>query len=172
MPILANPRHELFCQAIASGRAAIEAYKVAGYKESSAKANATRLMENDGISSRIAELRAQQSAKAELSRDQFRQFLINIIQAKPEQASMQNPLCEIAMTKKGPAPVFPDKLGAAARLAKLTGWNSVEKVSVEAGENLASFLGRLFVGGGTLSSNGGENGERSKQTSGSAAIRQ
>jgi CxxC motif-containing protein (DUF1111 family) len=37
-------------------------------------------MENDGISSRIAELRAQQSAKAELSRDQFRQFLINIIQ--------------------------------------------------------------------------------------------
>jgi hypothetical protein len=98
--------------------------------------------------------------------------LSTLIQAKPEQASMQNPLCEIAMTKKGPAPVFPDKLGAAARLAKLTGWNSVEKVSVEAGENLASFLGRLFVGGGTLSSNGGENGERSKQTSGSAAIRQ
>jgi hypothetical protein len=42
--------------------------------------------------------------------------------------------------KKGPAPVFPDKLGATAQLAKLTGWNSVEKVSVEAGENLASFL--------------------------------
>ena len=44
-------------------------------------------------------------------------FLINVIQAKPEQASMQNPLCEIAMTKEGPAPVFPDKLGAAAQLA-------------------------------------------------------
>jgi hypothetical protein len=69
-------------------------------------------MENDGISSRIAELRAQQSAKAELSRDQFRQFLINIIQAKPEEASMQNSLCEIAMTKGMPTPVFPDKLGA------------------------------------------------------------
>jgi hypothetical protein len=152
----------------------MEAYQLAGYKKSSAKANATRLMENDGMSSRIAELRAQQSAKAELSRDQFRQFLIDIIQAKPEQASTQNPLCEIAMTKKGPTPVFPDKLGAAAQLAKLTGWNSVEKVSVEAGENLASFLGRLFVGGGTLDSrkdSDGENGESSKQTSGSAAIR-
>ena len=152
----------------------MEAYKLADYKKSSAKANATRLMENDGISSRIAELRAQQSAKAELSRDQFRQFLVDIIQAKPEQASMQNPLCEIAMTKKGPAPVFPDKLGAAAQLAKLTGWNSVEKVSFEAGENLASFLGRLFVGAGTLGSrngNDGENRERSEQTSGSAAIR-
>jgi hypothetical protein len=145
MPLLANPRHELFCQAIASGRPAIEAYKLAGYKNSSAKANATRLMENDGISSRIAELRAQQSAKAELSRDQFRQFLISIIQAKPEQASMQNPLCEIAMTKKGPAPVFPDKLGAAAQLAKLTGWNSAEKVSVEAGDTLSAFLRQIIA---------------------------
>jgi hypothetical protein len=145
MVVLANPRHELFCQAIASGRAAIEAYKLAGYKESSAKANATRLMENDGICSRIAELRAQQSAKAELSRDQFRQFLINIIQAKPEQASMQNPLREIAMTKKGPAPVFPDKLGAAAQLAKLTGWNSAEKMSVETGDTLSAFLSQIVA---------------------------
>jgi hypothetical protein len=117
-----NPRHELFCQAIALGKPAIEAYKLAGYKKSSAKANATRLMENDGISSRIAELRSQQSAKSEFSRDQFRQFL------------------EIAMTKGGPAPVFPDKLGAAVQLAKLTGWNSVEKVSVEAGDTLSAFL--------------------------------
>jgi phage terminase small subunit len=58
MALLANPRHELFCQAIASGRSAMEAYKLAGYKKSATKANATRLMENDGISSRIAELRA------------------------------------------------------------------------------------------------------------------
>jgi phage terminase small subunit len=101
MTLLANPRHELFCQAIASGKPTMEAYKLAGYKKSSAKANATRLMENDGISSRIAELRAQQSAKSEFSRDQFRQFLINVIQAMPEQASMQNPLCEIAMNERG-----------------------------------------------------------------------
>jgi Terminase small subunit len=145
MPILANPRHELFCQAIASGRPAMESYKLAGYKKSSAKANATRLMENDGISSRIAELRAQQSAKSEFSRDQLRQFLIHVITAKPEQASMQNPLCEIAMTKEGSAPVFPDKLGAAVQLAKLTGWNSVEKVSVEAGDTLSAFLRQIIA---------------------------
>jgi hypothetical protein len=145
MALLANPRHELFCQAIASGRPAMEAYKLAGYKNSSAKANATRLMENDGISSRIAELRAQQSAKSEFSRDEFRQFLINIIQAKPEQASMQNPLCEIAVTKGVPAPVFPDKLGAAVQLAKLTGWNSVDKVSVEVGDSLSAFLRQIIA---------------------------
>jgi phage terminase small subunit len=145
MPLLVNPRHELFCQAIASGTPAMEAYKLAGYKNSSAKANATRLMENDGIASRIAELSAQQSTKSEFSRDQFRQFLINVIQAKPEQASMQNALCEIAMTKEGPAPVFPDKLNAAAQLAKLTGWNSVEKVSVEAGDTLSAFLRQIVA---------------------------
>ena len=145
MALLANPRHELFCQAVVSGRPAMEAYKLAGYKKSSAKANATRLMENDGISSRIAELRAQQNAKFEFSRDQFRQFLINIVRAKPEEASLQNPLCEIAMTKEGPAPVFPDKLGAAAQLAKLTGWNSVEKVSVEAGDTLSAFLRQIVT---------------------------
>jgi terminase small subunit-like protein len=145
MPLLTNPRHELFCQAIASGRPAIGAYKLAGYKNSSAKASATRLMENDGISSRIAELRAQQSTKSEFSRDQLRQFLIHIVTAKPEQASMQNPLCEIAITKKGPAAVFPDKLGAAAQLAKLTGWNSVEKVSVETGDTLSAFLRQVVA---------------------------
>jgi Terminase small subunit len=123
----------------------MESYKLAGYKKSSAKANATRLMENDGISSRIAELRAQQSAKSEFSRDQLRQFLIHVITAKPEQASMQNPLCEIAMTKEGSAPVFPDKLGAAVQLAKLTGWNSVEKVSVEAGDTLSAFLRQIIA---------------------------
>ena len=58
---------------------------------------------------------------------------------------MQNPLCEIAMTKKGPAPVFPDKLGAAAQLAKLTGWNEVEKVSVEAGDTLSAFLRQIVT---------------------------
>jgi hypothetical protein len=145
MALLPNSRHELFCQAIASGKPAMEAYKLAGYKKSSAKANATRLMENDGISSRIAELRVEQSAKSEFSRDQFRQFLINVIQAKPDEASMQNPLCEIAMTKGGPAPVFPDKLGAAVQLAKLTGWNSVEKMSVETGDTLSAFLRQIVA---------------------------
>jgi hypothetical protein len=58
---------------------------------------------------------------------------------------MQNPLCEIAMTNKGPAAVFPDKLGAAQQLAKLTGWNSVEKVSVEAGDSLSAFLREIVA---------------------------
>ena len=49
------------------------------------------------------------------------------------------------MTKKGPAPVFPDKLAAAAQLAKLIGWNEGEKVSVEAGDTLSAFLRQIVT---------------------------
>ena len=49
------------------------------------------------------------------------------------------------MSKAGPAAVFPSKLGAAAQLAKLTGWNEVEKVSVEAGDTLSAFLRQIVT---------------------------
>ena len=69
--------------------------------------------------------------------------------------------------------MFPPKLQVGQQLDKLVNWESSIKVELEAGENLASFLGRLFVGGGTLGSrnNDGENGERRQETSGSAAGR-
>ena len=44
---------------------------------------------------------------------------------------------------------------------------------MEAGTELAAFLGGLFAGGGTLGSNnggGGGNGERSKETNNPASI--
>ena len=68
-----------------------------------------------------------------------------VILAKPEEASFNNPHCEFTMTKAGPAAVFPSKLGAAAQLAKLTGWNEVEKVNVEAGDTLSAFLRQIVT---------------------------
>ena len=49
------------------------------------------------------------------------------------------------MAKAGPTVVFPSKLAAAAQLAKLTGWNEVEKVSVEAGDTLSAFLRQIVT---------------------------
>ena len=49
------------------------------------------------------------------------------------------------MTKAGPAAVFPSKLVAAAQLAKLTGWNEVEKVNIEAGDTLSVFLRQIVT---------------------------
>ena len=56
-----------------------------------------------------------------MTRDQLRQFLVDVIRAKPVEASFNSPLCEVAMAKTGPAAVFPSKLAAAAQLARLTG---------------------------------------------------
>ena len=138
MPALANPRHELFAQAVASGNSASEAYRQSGATGKNADVHAGRLMVNDGICKRISEIREEQAAKCEMTKDQFRQFLVSVMVAKPEDANFQNPLCELAMTKAGPAAVFPSKLAAAAQLAKLTGWNEGEKVNIEAGDTLTA----------------------------------
>jgi hypothetical protein len=56
MGILTNPRHELFAQELAKGKSASEAYTAAGYR--SCRQNAARLMSNDDIRARLAELQA------------------------------------------------------------------------------------------------------------------
>ena len=54
MPTLPNARHEQFCQALASGKTADEAYALAGYKPN--RANASVLKSKQNISTRVAEL--------------------------------------------------------------------------------------------------------------------
>ena len=63
MPILPNPRHEKFAQALAKGKTADEAYQEAGYKPN--RGNAATLKANQSISDRVAELQAGAAAKAE-----------------------------------------------------------------------------------------------------------
>jgi Terminase small subunit len=145
MPALANPRHELFAQAVASGKSASEAYRQSGATGKNADVQAAKLVVKSSIRERVAELKEAQSKKCEMTRDQLRQFLVSVILAKPKDASFNNPLCEVAMAKAGPAAVFPSKLGAATQLAKLTGWNEGEKVSVEAGDTLSAFLREIVT---------------------------
>ena len=70
MPILSNIRHERFCHAICQNKTAAEAYRLAGYKaatQHTAEANGHRLMRNDEIFRRVAELRAPIIAEMELT---------------------------------------------------------------------------------------------------------
>jgi hypothetical protein len=69
--------------------------------------------------------------------------LSGIIQAKPREASLENLLCEMVVTKVGPAAVFPSKLGAIAQLAKICGWNESEKHEHCASNELTKLLKRL-----------------------------
>ncbi len=56
MPLLSNPRNELYAQFRAAGHSPTEAAELAGFAPNSAKKNAKRIDSNNGVQSRIAEL--------------------------------------------------------------------------------------------------------------------
>ncbi|WP_417702336.1 terminase small subunit [Pseudophaeobacter sp.] len=65
MPILPNPRHESFAQALAKGKSAADAYVDAGYKPS--RSAASRLSTNVNVQRRVSELQGKAAEKAEWS---------------------------------------------------------------------------------------------------------
>ncbi|WP_457663684.1 hypothetical protein [Sinorhizobium medicae] len=67
MPVLKNARHEAFAQALAKGKSATEAYEDAGFTPH--RQNASRLMTNDDVCSRVKELQAKTVKKVEITVD-------------------------------------------------------------------------------------------------------
>ena len=65
MPILSNPRHEQFAQALAKGKTADEAYAQAGFRPN--RGNAATLKAKQSISDRVAEIVGRIAEKAEWS---------------------------------------------------------------------------------------------------------
>ena len=61
MPILPNPKHEAFAQALARGLSISAAYVEAGYKPNRGNAH-TLLKQNKCISKRVEEIQAEQLA--------------------------------------------------------------------------------------------------------------
>lgn len=67
MPVLDNAKHEAFAQSIASGMTGRDAYRAAGYStatDGATDVNASRLLRNDKVALRVAEL---QSDSAEVA---------------------------------------------------------------------------------------------------------
>jgi phage terminase small subunit len=73
MPILKNPRHERFAQALAKGMTADEAYQEAGYKPS--RPNASRLRAIENVSARIVEIQGKAANRAELTIERLIAYL-------------------------------------------------------------------------------------------------
>jgi hypothetical protein len=74
MPVLKNPKHEAFCQGIVMGKSQDEAYRSAGFKP--ARQNAHRLITQDYILARIAELRLPVAVQFEITVEQIARMLI------------------------------------------------------------------------------------------------
>lgn len=65
MPVLSNPRHERFAQALAKGKTATEAYTEAGYRGD--RTAASRLSTNVNVVARVTELQAKTVKKVEIT---------------------------------------------------------------------------------------------------------
>ena len=75
MKELKNPKHEVFCQAlIKNNNNQVAAYKEAYGNKNSAKSNATRLMDNEGIIERLKALRADISKENKIDINNVLQF--------------------------------------------------------------------------------------------------
>lgn len=65
MPVLPNPRHEAFAQALAKGMSQDAAYAEAGFKPH--RQNASRLMSNDDVRRRVDEIQSKAVKKLEVT---------------------------------------------------------------------------------------------------------
>lgn len=126
---LENAKHEQFAQAMANGAPKGETYSsIFGTKGATSSVNANRMLKNAKILARIANLKAQSAEKCEITRDELLGIMVQTLRAKPHEASMNNPLCELKMSKEGPYPIFIDKSKAAERICKMLGWDAAEKI--------------------------------------------
>lgn len=76
MPILKDPRHELFAQNLAKGKTASEAYVLAGFRKNDS--NASRLNRNERVQHRVRELLQASARRTEASVAAVLQELVNV----------------------------------------------------------------------------------------------
>jgi hypothetical protein len=84
MPVLSNSKHELFCQHLALGKTASEAYELAGYKPS--RSNASVLKANQNISDRLSEILQQSERKVVQQIEYTRESLLAELEAARQTA--------------------------------------------------------------------------------------
>jgi hypothetical protein len=173
-----NQRQEIFAQGIASGLSGVEAFKrvtPGNPKDCDAKANQMR--RQPGVEARIKELMRENAQKATLSREQVLEWLTRVITTGAGNVTPTDSLCQAHKHTTGDGWQaheirLPDKLGAAAQMARMCDWNSAEKIELSA-NSLTNYLHELrqqpFIGGRVLElerpalplDNGG-NGEESR----------
>lgn len=147
MARLQNVRHEKFCQLMAVGMSASEAYRKAGYTNRNTNVLGSRLMANVSVSNRINELRESADKKTMLSKEQVMKFLADVIATPAGKVDGDNPLCQgIKQTARSSEVRIPDKIKAAERLAKMCGWDSAEKIEHGAADSLTALMARIRGG--------------------------
>ncbi len=141
MPILPNPRHESFAQALAKGKTADEAYAQAGYSPN--RGNATRLKANEYIRKRVSELQGRVAEQAAWSAAERMKSLQAIHDAQLE-SDPRTAIAAIAEANKMDGSHKPTKLQHSGAI----GSYDLTKVSDADLDRLEAILGPLADAGG------------------------
>jgi Terminase small subunit len=97
-----------------------------------------------GIKERIAELKAQNAQRAQMTREELLVFYAAVIRTPADQVPAGSPVIQ-AYEQDGEGRVklrICDKAAASAQLAKMCGWNEPDKVEMSA-NSLTSYLREL-----------------------------
>ncbi len=127
-----TPRQEAFAQARCRGLSTIDAYQAAGYI-GDAQRHAFRVGQHAAVRARIAALRQELEAACPYKRHEAINDLIFIVQASPDEASDEHPLCERHLGSDGPYARFPCKLATLLVLIRLMGWVETGKAITKSG---------------------------------------
>ena len=123
MPILKDPRHELFAQSLVKGKTKDEAYREAGFKPH--RGNAARLSANESVQRRVRELLQHAARRTEAS----------VARTLEEMARLAFSDIRLVLDEQGrpmPLPSWPDHMAAAVQSVEYT----ERRVDGEADEQL------------------------------------
>ena len=150
MPVLANARYERFAQIVADGKLTpTAAYREAlGADARDPDVNSCRWMKKPPIAERIAELKAKAADKCSLSREAYIRSLEEMYDAKPCDASLDNPRCDVLIMRGQKHAVFPQKLVVGAQLSKLAGWGTTHRGEAGGGNRAGRLSWRALRGRG------------------------
>jgi hypothetical protein len=149
MPVLSDARHERFAQLIAEKRMS----NAAAYRQAVGKPDANNKVASSmadkwlnavGISSRIAELKAEAAKSCAMTRERYVEKLTAMLEGAPGEASLDNKLCDSLISRGVRHAVFPMKVQVAAQLAKVCGWEKPTEVKLDVSDKLSGLLDRIF----------------------------
>jgi hypothetical protein len=139
-----NPRQKRFAELYhLSGNATQSYVTVYGCTEESARRLGSLLLTNVDVQGAIQKLEQGAELLCELTKEEMLSDLAQILKAKPSDADHDNPLCELVMTKAGPAALFPSKIQAMTLMARLCGWEKPQEIKVGADDALTKLLGEI-----------------------------
>jgi hypothetical protein len=141
MPRLRKIAYEKFAQFAASGLSLAESYRRTTGQIKNADVKGTQWHGYAGIKGRIAELKAQNAQRAQMTREELMAFYAAVIRTPADKVPAGSPVIQAyEQDSEGRVKLrICDKAAAGGQLAKMCGWNEPDKVEMSA-DSLTSYL--------------------------------